>query len=74
MLDYNYVENFDFLKFNCEILFKIFKINDILNFKKLIKFRRFKFRKKTEDKVIKEKKLVRRKSVVSKFVELVFED
>lgn len=74
VLDYNYVENFDCLKFNCEILFKIFKISDILLFKKLIKFKRFKFRKKIEDKVIKEKKLLRRKSVVSKFVELVFED
>lgn len=74
MLDYNYVENLDCSNFNCEIIFKIFKIKDILLFKKLIKFRRFKFRKKIEDKVIKEKKLVRRKSVVSKFVELVFED
>lgn len=74
VLDHNYMGDSDHTKFNCEITSKTSKTNDTPKSKKSTKYRKSKSRKKTEDKVVKEKKPVRRKSTTSKFVELVPED
>lgn len=74
VLDHNYLGDSDHTKFNCEITSKTSKTNETPKSKKSTKSRKSKSRKKTEDKVVKEKKPVRRKSTTSKFVELVPED